>query len=205
MCLMLRSSSHSARSPAISVRPFIAQQTWHDDGQGLGALTLRCRERQLQCVGHILGFRRAQLLGNGRFVPGPPLGSCSTPAEAGTACLPAPRARPPAGGASRNGKTSSAGYRAYPGFNRTARCDCPTRRMISSSAGPGYLIPRLPHPRSCFFLSRRSSSRLLDFNLLRRPRLAPQIRHLAGRRRTRHVACQPTHLASRNSFDQHLE
>src|SRR5215831_13663296 len=34
---------------------------------------------------------------------------------------------------------------------RTGRCDCSTRQMISSFSEPGYLIPRLPHPRSCFF------------------------------------------------------
>ena len=33
----------------------------------------------------------------------------------------------------------------------TGRCDCSTRRMISSFSEAGYLMPRLPHPRSCFF------------------------------------------------------
>ena len=31
------------------------------------------------------------------------------------------------------------------------RCDCSTIRMISSFSDAGYLIRRLPHPRSCFF------------------------------------------------------
>src|SRR5690606_17728814 len=31
------------------------------------------------------------------------------------------------------------------------RCDCSTSRMISSFSEAGYLIPGLPHPRSCFF------------------------------------------------------
>jgi hypothetical protein len=34
---------------------------------------------------------------------------------------------------------------------RAGRCDCSTRRMISSFSEPGSLMPRLPHPRSCFF------------------------------------------------------
>ena len=33
----------------------------------------------------------------------------------------------------------------------TPRWDCSTRRMISSFSDAGYLIPRLPHARSCFF------------------------------------------------------
>ena len=31
------------------------------------------------------------------------------------------------------------------------RCDCSTSRMISSFSAAGYLIRRLPQPRSCFF------------------------------------------------------
>src|SRR6516225_450538 len=33
---------------------------------------------------------------------------------------------------------------------RTGRCDCSTSRMISSFSQAGYLMRRLPHPRSCF-------------------------------------------------------
>ena len=43
---------------------------------------------------------------------------------------------------------------AVPSFSsvrRTGRWDCSTSRMISSFSEAGYLIPRLPHPRSCFF------------------------------------------------------
>ncbi|MCB1498198.1 MAG: transposase [Bauldia sp.] len=33
----------------------------------------------------------------------------------------------------------------------TSRCDCSTRRMISSFSAAGYLMRRPPHPRSRFF------------------------------------------------------
>src|SRR6056297_3072118 len=34
---------------------------------------------------------------------------------------------------------------------RTGRCEASTVRMISSFSDAGYLMPRTPHPRSCFF------------------------------------------------------
>src|SRR3712207_3627354 len=34
---------------------------------------------------------------------------------------------------------------------RTGRWDCSTTRMISSFSEAGYLMPRPPQPRSCFF------------------------------------------------------
>src|ERR1700737_273712 len=46
---------------------------------------------------------------------------------------------------------------SFSSVRRAGRCDCSTSRMISSFSEAGYLIPRCPHPRSCFFLSRRNS------------------------------------------------
>ena len=66
-----------------------------------------------------------------------------------------------------------------------------TRRMISSFSEPGYLIPRLPHPRSCFF-EQTQFKRLLGNDLLQSPRLTAKVRHLAARGRSCRVACQPT-------------
>jgi hypothetical protein len=43
------------------------------------------------------------------------------------------------------------------------RCDWSTRRMLSSFSDAGYLMPRLPHPRSCFF-EQPELQRLLDDN-----------------------------------------
>ena len=47
---------------------------------------------------------------------------------------------------------------SFSSVRHTGRWDCSTRRMISSFSEAGYLIPRLPHPLSCVFLSRRNSS-----------------------------------------------
>ena len=44
-----------------------------------------------------------------------------------------------------------AGSPEFASVRRTGRWDCSTRRMISSFSEAGYLIHRLPHPRSCFF------------------------------------------------------
>src|SRR5512139_3379670 len=74
---------------------------------------------------------------------------------------------------------------------RTGRCDCSTRRMISSFSEAGTLIPRLPHPRSCFFEQAQLQS-LFGNDLLQRPRLPPKLRHFAVGGRTGRVARQPT-------------
>ena len=39
----------------------------------------------------------------------------------------------------------------FTGVRLAGRCDCSTSRMISAFSDAGYLMPRLPHPRSCFF------------------------------------------------------
>ena len=49
------------------------------------------------------------------------------------------------------GKTSPGRIPSVASVRRTGRRDCSTRRMISSFSEAGYLIARLPHPRSCFF------------------------------------------------------
>jgi hypothetical protein len=71
------------------------------------------------------------------------------------------------------------------------RCDWSTRRMLSSFSDAGYLMPRLPHPRSCFF-EQPELQRLLDDNLLQLLRLPPQILDLAAGRGTRRVARKPS-------------
>ena len=63
--------------------------------------------------------------------------------------------------------------------------------MISSFSEPGCQTPRLPHPRSCFFKQTQFQC-LLGHDLLQRPRLTPEVRHLAARRRPRRVARQTT-------------
>src|SRR5450631_65581 len=63
--------------------------------------------------------------------------------------------------------------------------------MISSFSEPGYLIPRLPHPRSCFFEQTQFEC-LLGNDLLQGPRLTAKVRHLAARGRSCRVARQPT-------------
>ena len=72
---------------------------------------------------------------------------------------------------------------------RTGRCDCSTRRMISNFSEAGYLIARLPHPRSCFF-EQTQFQRLFGNNLLQSPGLTAKVRHLAAGGRTRRVARQ---------------
>src|SRR5262249_40205433 len=72
---------------------------------------------------------------------------------------------------------------------RTGRRDCSTRRMISSFSEAGYLIPRLPHPRSCFF-----SAAAVPAPARRRPpsELEPHAEgHFAARGRTGRIARQP--------------
>ena len=46
----------------------------------------------------------------------------------------------------------------FSSVRRTGRWDCSTKRMISSFSEAECLIPRLPHPRSCFFSNRSSSA-----------------------------------------------
>jgi hypothetical protein len=63
--------------------------------------------------------------------------------------------------------------------------------MISSFSEPGYLIPCLPHPRSCFF-RQTQFKRLFGNDLLQRPRLTAEVRHLVARSRTRRVTRKTT-------------
>src|SRR6266403_3723855 len=73
---------------------------------------------------------------------------------------------------------------------RTGREEPSTSRMISSFSDAGYLIPRLPHPRSCFF-EKTQLERLLGNNLLQLSRLTTQILDLAARGRPRRIAGKP--------------
>ena len=62
--------------------------------------------------------------------------------------------------------------------------------MISSLSEAGYLIPRLPHPRSCFFEQPQVQG-LLGDDFLQLPRLPLKVRDLAARRCTRRIAGKP--------------
>src|ERR1700693_4892548 len=83
---------------------------------------------------------------------------------------------------------------SFSSVRRTGRWDCSTRRIISSFSEAGYLIPRLPHPRSCFF-KQAQFERLLSHDRLEFLRLTPQVLDLAIGRRPCRVARQ-TALAS---------
>src|SRR5205823_12724026 len=73
---------------------------------------------------------------------------------------------------------------------RAGRCDCSTRRMISSFSEPGSLMPRLPHPRSCFF-EQPQFERLLSNDLFQLLGLTFEILDLVAGRRTRGIAGEP--------------
>jgi len=72
---------------------------------------------------------------------------------------------------------------------RTGRCDCSTIRMISSFSEAGYLMPRLPHPRSCFFEQTQFES-LLGDNFFQLQGLALEVFDLAGGCRSGRVTGQ---------------
>src|SRR3954447_279665 len=78
---------------------------------------------------------------------------------------------------------------SFSNVRRTGRWDCSTSRMISSFSEAGYLIPRLPHPRSCFF-KQPQFKRLLSHDRLELLRLTPQVLDLATGRRSRGVTRQ---------------
>jgi len=60
--------------------------------------------------------------------------------------------------------------------------------MISSFSEAGYLIPRRPHPRTCFFEQAQVQG-LLGDDLVQRPGFPAQVLDLAAGRRPRGVAC----------------
>src|SRR5262249_21583296 len=70
------------------------------------------------------------------------------------------------------------------------RCDCSTSWMISAFSDAGYLMPRPPHPRSCFFEQAVLQGEV-GHNLLQGSSATTEILHLAGGRGTRRVARQP--------------
>src|SRR6185436_5331042 len=74
---------------------------------------------------------------------------------------------------------------------RTGKCDCSTSRMISSFSQAGYLMRRLPHPRSCFFFEHTALEGQLGHDLLQRVGLATQILDLVRSGGPGRIARQP--------------
>src|ERR1700761_6154957 len=70
------------------------------------------------------------------------------------------------------------------------RCDCSTSWMISAFSDAGYLMPRPPHPRSCFFKQAVLQGEI-GHDLLQGGGLTTEVLHLAGRRGSRRIAGQP--------------
>src|SRR4029077_18435466 len=60
------------------------------------------------------------------------------------------------------------------------RCDCSTSWMISAFSDAGYLMPRPPHPRSCFFKQAVLQGEI-GHDLLQGSGLTTKIFHFAGR------------------------
>src|SRR3954470_6546560 len=54
---------------------------------------------------------------------------------------------------------------SFSSVRQTGRCDCSTSLMTSSFSDEGYLIRRLPHPRSCFFEQPQGERLLGDYLL----------------------------------------
>ena len=81
-----------------------------------------------------------------------------------------------------------------------ARCDCSTSWMISAfSRMQGYLMPRPPHPRSCFLKRKRFSVRSATASF--KAIASRQILHLIGRcsrvnKSCQLVCCQPRRFPS---------
>src|SRR6056297_500251 len=73
---------------------------------------------------------------------------------------------------------------------RTGRCEASTVRMISSFSDAGYLMPRTPHPRSCFFQQAVFQGQV-GHGLLQRRRLGTQLLDLGRGRLTSRIAGQP--------------
>src|SRR4029450_8135249 len=73
---------------------------------------------------------------------------------------------------------------------RAGRWEVSTSRMISTFSAAGYLMPRLPHPRS-FFFQQTVLQGELGHDLLQRLGLPAQVLDLIGRRGTRRVAREP--------------
>src|SRR5450631_4140030 len=72
----------------------------------------------------------------------------------------------------------------------TGRGDCSTSRMISAFSDAGYLMPRPPHPRSCFF-EQTVFQRQFGHDLLQGAGLTAQILYLVRGRRACRVAGEP--------------
>src|SRR5438094_8288191 len=72
---------------------------------------------------------------------------------------------------------------------RTGSDECSTSRMISSFSEAGYLMPRRPQPRSCFFEQAVLQDEV-SHDLFQRPGLAAQISHLVRGGGTNRVSRQ---------------
>src|SRR6266513_436597 len=70
------------------------------------------------------------------------------------------------------------------------RCDCSTSWMISAFSEAGYLMPRPPHPRSCFFKQAVLQGEI-GHDFLQGGGLTTKVLHLAGCRGAGRVARQP--------------
>src|ERR1700727_600590 len=82
------------------------------------------------------------------------------------------------------------GMPSFSSVRRAGQGDCSTGRMISVLSDAEYLMPRLPHPRSCFFEQSVFEGEI-GHDLLQRLRFAAEILHLVGSRGARRVAGKP--------------
>src|SRR6185369_4295003 len=71
------------------------------------------------------------------------------------------------------------------------RCDCSTSSILSAFSDEGYLMPRPPHPRSCFFEHTVFQGEVRH-DLLEGCGLTTKVLHLAGRCGTCRIARQST-------------
>src|SRR6516225_8543108 len=79
---------------------------------------------------------------------------------------------------------------SLPKVRLAGRCDCSTSWMISAFSDAGYLMPRPPHPRSCFFKQAVLQGEI-GHHLLQGGGFTTKVLHLAGRRGAGGVARQP--------------
>ena len=98
-----------------------------------------------------------------------------------------------------------------PSFSRvrfTGKCVCSTSRIICNFSDAGYLIPRRPHPRACFFeqvilqkclgecLFKILRFSLELFDLMRKWGWCAPGRNMAGRKKFNQIQGQMTQTAS---------
>src|SRR5918993_3001886 len=79
---------------------------------------------------------------------------------------------------------------SFSSVRRAGRWEASTSRMTSTFSAAGYLMPGLPHPRSCFFQQTVLQGEI-GHDLLQRLGLTAQVLDLIGRCGTRRVAREP--------------